>query len=281
VYAAEFAVANVDRLKLKGELGDALTADELALKYLPIIDLSSGLMTGVEALLRWNHPRHGSIPRTTFIPLAEASGDILPIGRWVLTQACAQAGRWQRHVPAGQPPLRLAINVSGRQLTDPKLTSTIRDALADADLDPDLVTLEITESVLLDDETTLAPLLALRELGVHLAIDDFGTGHSALSRLRRFPIDTLKIDKSFVGALTADAPVPDVLITAILALGHGLNMSVVAEGVETEDQLAALRALGCSAAQGFLVARPADPDIISQLIRSNLALTDPVDVSSH
>jgi EAL domain-containing protein (putative c-di-GMP-specific phosphodiesterase class I) len=201
----------------------------------------------------------------------------MPIGRWVVTQACAQAGRWQRRQPAGQPPLRLTVNVSGRQLTDPQLIPAVRRALTQADLDPDLVTLEITESVLLDDEATLAPLLALREIGVHLAIDDFGTGHSALGRLRHFPIDTLKIDMSFVSALTVDAPAPDVLITAILALGQGLDMSVVAEGVETEHQLAALRALGCSLAQGFLFARPAEPDIISQLIRSNLALTDPVD----
>jgi EAL domain-containing protein (putative c-di-GMP-specific phosphodiesterase class I) len=280
VYAAELAVANLGRLQLKDDLSQALRNGELAVKYQPIIDLESGLMIGVEALLRWNHPTQGSIPRHVFVPLAEATGDIVPIGRWVLAQACAEAGRWQQQRSAGEPVLQLAVNVSGRQLSDPQLIPAIRDALATASLSPDLLILEITESVLLDADTTLTPLLALKELGVRLAIDDFGTGHSALSRLRGYPIDTLKVDQSFVEALTPEAQVPDVLITAILALGQGLGMTVIAEGVETEGQLSALRALGCRHAQGFLFARPAEPDVIGELLRTGIALTDPVTTSA-
>jgi diguanylate cyclase (GGDEF)-like protein len=279
VYAAEFAVANLGRLQLKSDLTQALTKGELSLKYLPIVDLQSGLMTGVEALLRWNHPVHGSVPRTVFIPLAETSGDILPIGRWVIAEACAQAGRWQRQQVPGTPPLRLSVNVSSRQLADPQLIPCVRAALTAARLAPDLLTLEITESVLLDTEAILAPLRALCRLGVHLAIDDFGTGHSALSMLRALPVDTLKVDQSFVAALTPDAPVPDVLITAILTLGQGLDLTVIAEGVETEGHLPALRHLGCTHAQGFLFARPAEPDVISELIGAGIALTDPVGTS--
>ncbi|HYO31478.1 MAG TPA: EAL domain-containing protein, partial [Nocardioidaceae bacterium] len=275
VYAAEFAVESLRLMRLKSDLNQAMSKGELSLKYMPIVDLDSGRMSGVEALLRWHHPTQGSVPRTTFIPLAEANGDILPIGRWVLAEACAQAGRWQKARPPGEPALQLAVNVSGRQLSDPQLIPAVRAALLAADMSPGLLTLEITESVLLDADATLEPLLALQALGVHLAIDDFGTGHSALSRLRGYPIDTLKIDQSFVAAITPDASTPDVLITAILAVGHGLGMTVVAEGVETENQLAALREQGCRSAQGFLFARPADPEVIAELLRSGIALTDP------
>jgi EAL domain-containing protein (putative c-di-GMP-specific phosphodiesterase class I) len=248
--------------------------NELSVKYMPIVDLESGHMTGVEALLRWHHPIQGSVPRTVLMPLAEASGDIWPIGRWVLAQACEQGARWRRQYRSAAA-LQLSVNVSGRQLSDPQFATAVREALDATDLPPHLLTLEITESVLLDDDTALAPLLELSALGVHLAIDDFGTGHSALSRLRRYPIDTLKIDRSFVAALTPEAPVPDVLITAILSLGQGLGMTVIAEGVETEEQLIALRTLGCRSAQGFLFARPAEPGVISQLLTADIALTDP------
>ncbi|MDX6365234.1 MAG: hypothetical protein QOK30_310 [Nocardioidaceae bacterium] len=172
------------------------------------------------------------------------------------------------------------MNLAGRQLTDPLLIPAVHGALIDAGLAPSCLTLEITESILLDDEVILAPLMELKKLGVHLAIDDFGTGHSALTRLRHYPIDTLKVDQSFVNALTPEAPVPDVLITTILSLGRGLGMTVIAEGVETENQLAALRVLGCHQAQGFLFARPAEPDVIGELINAGIALTDPVVTSA-
>jgi diguanylate cyclase (GGDEF)-like protein len=276
VFAVDLAVANIDRLRLKGDFSEALARDELHLKYQPIIDLSTGQLRGVEALLRWTHPDGDDVPPSVFIPLAEASGAILPIGRWVLAEACAQAGRWQQDQPDGLPPLQLAVNLSGRQLEDPQLMPAVRAALTASGLHPSLLTLEITESVLFEeDENTMARLTALRALGVRLAIDDFGTGQSSLSRLRRYPIDTLKIDRSFIAALTPSAPVPDVVITAILALGEGLGMNVIAEGVETEEQLVALRGLECPQAQGFLFARPAHPDVIGELIRAGITLADP------
>jgi diguanylate cyclase (GGDEF)-like protein len=275
VFAPDLAAANIGRLQLKADLSEALHRDELSLMYQPIVDVASGELTGVEALLRWTHPVHGSVPPGDFIPLAEASGAILPIGRWVLGEACAQAARWQLLRPAGIAPLELAVNVSGRQLADKQLLPTVRAALADSGLEPHLLTLELTESVLFADEIdVMAALVALRATGARLAIDDFGTGHSSLSRLSQYPVDTLKVDRSFIAALTPDAPVPDVLVAAILALGGGLGMQVIAEGVETEEQLAALRALGCPRAQGFLFARPGDPDIIGELIRKRITLAD-------
>jgi predicted signal transduction protein with EAL and GGDEF domain len=280
VYAAEFAAANLGRLQLKSDLSQALDRGQLSLKYQPIVDLDTGMMIAVEALLRWAHPTLGSVPRSEYIPIAETSGAMLPIGRWVLSQACAQAGRWQRARPRGSAAIGLSVNLAGRQLTDPLLISAVESALIDSGLKPASLTLEITESILLDDEAILAPLLELKKLGVHLAIDDFGTGHSALTRLRHYPIDTLKVDQSFVNALTPEAPVPDVLITTILSLGMGLGMTVIAEGVETENQLVALRALGCSQAQGFLFARPAEPEVIGELINAGIALTDPLDTSA-
>ena len=183
---------------------------------------------------------------------------------------------WQLLRPAGTSPLQLAVNVSGRQLTDRQLLPAVRAALTSSGLAPHLLTLELTQSVLFaEEEGVMAALVALRQLGVRLAIDDFGTGFSSLSRLRRFPIDTLKVDRSFIAALVPDSPVPDALVTAILALGEGLGMQVIAEGVETVEQLTALRALGCPQAQGFLFARPGHPDIVGDLIREDIALADP------
>jgi EAL domain-containing protein (putative c-di-GMP-specific phosphodiesterase class I) len=256
-----------------------MSRTELSLRYVPVVDLDSGQMTGVETLLHWQHPLAGSVPATVFIPLAEASGDIVPIGRWVLIHACAQIGRAHEHRRSAGTPLELSVPVSGRQLTDPHLIPAIRTALAAADLAPQLLTLEITESALLGSDSALPRLAELRSIGVHLAIRDFGTGHCALELLRRFPIDTLKVDHSFVSSLTPSAPVPDVLITALLALGHGFGMTVIAEGVETEGQLTALRALGCRRAQGPLFARPLDAELIGDILSTSLGLTDPVIVS--
>jgi diguanylate cyclase (GGDEF)-like protein len=279
IFAIDLAMANIDRLQLKADLSEALGRGEMSLKYQPIIDVPTGRLRSVEALLRWTHPFQGEIAPTDFIPLAEASGAIVPIGRWVLEQALAQAGRWQQQRPEGVAPVELSVNLSARQLGDPLLVPTIKAALGTAGLAPSLLTLEITESALMDDdEATMGRLAALRALGLKLAIDDFGTGHSSLSRLSSYPIDTLKIDRAFVAAITPGVPVPDVVITAILALGEGLGMHVVAEGVETDDQFAALRALGCPQAQGYLFARPASPEVITELIRTDIPLADPVAV---
>ena len=179
VYAADLAAANLDRMQLKTDLTVALARDELSLMYQPIVEVATGGLIGVEALLRWTHLVQGSIPPSEFIPLAEASGDILPIGRWVLSEACAQAATWQLLRPAGTSPLQLAVNVSGRQVTDRQLLPAIRAALTSSGLAPHLLTLELTESVLFaEEEGVMAALVALRQLGVRLAIDDFGTGFS-------------------------------------------------------------------------------------------------------
>lgn len=267
VFAAELAAANVGRLQLKGDLGEALDRGELSLQYQPIIDLATGRIDGVEALLRWMHPVRGHIPPDTFIAVAEASGAILPIGRWVLSEACAQAGRWQQ---SGAPPVHLTVNVSGRQIADPRLTSTLKSALAAAGLAPHLLTLEIPGSSLVDDDDdlTLSRLLAVHSLGVRLAVGGFGASQSAWSTLCEYPIHTLRIDRSFTAQLTQNSPGTAVIIRAILGIGADLGLNTIAEGVETDGQLAALRALGCSQAQGFLFARPADAETTGKLIRA-------------
>jgi diguanylate cyclase (GGDEF)-like protein len=284
VYAPGLASASLTRRRMQADLADALASDQLTLKYQPIIDLTSGRLVGVEALLRWHHPVYGEVPPVAFIPLAEDSGDIIAIGRWVIERACADAGRWHGMRAPGAPELRLSVNLSGRQLADPGLVDIVRGALCASTLPADLLCLEITESVLLNVTDASNPLRALRDLGVHLAVDDFGTGQSALSRLRDLPVDTLKIDRSFVDALTADgsdATNADVVFSAILHMGRGLAIDVVAEGVETEDQLDALRALGCHHGQGFLIARPADPAVIDDLVRTPITLLDEAPGAPH
>ncbi len=277
IYASELAAANIGRLQLKNDLTTALDQGQLSVVYQPIVELDTGYVTGVEALLRWNHPVRGDIPPEVFVPLAEDSGAILPIGRWVLATACAEAGRWQRlRAPHGGT-VELHVNLSGKQLGDLLLLDAARTALRSAGLAADQLTLEITESVLLDDDdSTMAQLHAIRALGVRLAIDDFGTGYSALSRLRRYPINCLKIDKSFVDVLDTDGATPDVVVGAVIDLGRGLGMKVIAEGIESDAQLTALRALGCPAGQGFLFSRPAEPEAITELVRTGILLVDAV-----
>jgi diguanylate cyclase (GGDEF)-like protein len=277
-YAEALAAASVGRALLKSDLSGALARGELALKYQPIIAVASGHVTGVEALLRWHHPYQGEVLPAIFIPLAEETDAILPIGRWVITEACRQAGRWRHNLPEDAPSIQLAVNLSARQLGDPELIPTLTDALAAAGLPRASLTLEITESAMpADDDANMATVLALHSLGVKLAIDDFGTGQSSLSRLRHFPVDSLKVDRSFISELSLEAPAPDVLISAILAVGLGLGMNVIAEGVETHEQLEVLRALNCPEAQGYLFSRPAEPDVIEALIHTGIALSDPLD----
>jgi EAL domain-containing protein (putative c-di-GMP-specific phosphodiesterase class I) len=192
-----------------------------------------------------------------FIPLAEDSGLILPLGRWVLTEACRQLAAWRAN---GRPDLRVTVNLSARQFADPELTDVVAEALAKADLPADALWLEITESVLMEEvETTANTLHALKSLGVHLAVDDFGTGYSSLSYLKRFPVDLLKIDRSFIDGLGTD-PEDGAIVLAIVSLAQALRLEVVAEGVEHFHQLEALHRLGCDAIQGFLLCRPAPAD---------------------
>jgi len=243
--------AVVTQLQLEGELQRALERQEFFLVYQPLMSLRTGHPVGVEALLRWRHPHRGVVPPTTFIPLAEKTGAIIPIGRWVLREACQQVHVWQER----SPNLGLSVNLSGRQLRDQKLTAVVREALADSGMAPGTLTLEITESVLMEDiESTLEVLRGLRALGVHLAIDDFGTGYSSLSYLRQFPVDSLKIDRSFVSALDSAGGEP--LVATILRMGQTLSLEVVAEGIERLDQLDELKKLRCDLGQGFYFSKP-------------------------
>ena len=244
----------IARLQLEADLRRALDNDEFELHYQPTVRLDNGAVVGFEALLRWRHPTRGLVPPVEFIALAEATGMILPIGTWVLTQACRQAAEWVAANPSR--PMTMAVNVSGRQFGQADLPDLVERVLADTGLPADRLCLEMTESVVMNDtEENLALLTRLKEIGVKLAIDDFGTGYSSLSYLRRFPVDTLKIDRSFVerlGQQSDDAT----LARTIVQLGQSLGMSTVAEGIEHSEQFLALRRMGCERAQGFYFSRP-------------------------
>jgi len=259
--------AVVTQLELEGELQRALDRKEFFLVYQPLISLTTGRAVGVEALLRWRHPHRNVVPPTTFIPLAEKTGAIVPIGRWVLREACQQVRIWQQ----GNPDLGLSVNVSGRQLRDQKLTDVVRQALADSGMAPGTLTLEITESVLMDDvESTLEVLRGLRALGIHLAIDDFGTGYSSLSYLRQFPVDSLKIDRSFVSAL--DSAEGEPLVATIMRMGQTLHLEVVAEGIERLGQLDELKKLHCDLGQGFHFSKPVPAAEMAAFLAAELGL---------
>jgi diguanylate cyclase (GGDEF)-like protein len=252
--------AAVERLELATDLRYALDRDELILHYQPIVDLRTGATRGMEALIRWNHPGRGLLMPNDFIALAEETGLIVPVGRWVLREACRQARQWQEDYPV-DPPLTMSVNLSPRQFSDPRLVASIAEAFNDAGLAPQALTLEITESVLLGDgDGTVTKLKAIRKLGVRLAIDDFGTGYSSLSYLQRFPIDILKIDRAFVdgiGAVEGNA-----LVRSIMDISRSLHLQTVAEGVERPEQQGQLLALDCELGQGFLMNRPQDADAI-------------------
>ena len=233
----------------------------------PKVDSKTGRLTGAEALLRWNHPERGLVPPDQFVPVAEETGLIVPIGRWAIVEVCRQGRRW---MDAGLG-LKVAVNLSPRQFRDTELLSHIRGALEDTGLDPRLLELELTESMVMQDAARVAGLLhELKDLGVRIALDDFGTGHSSLAWLRRFPIDSIKIDRSFVRDLPND--LDDIEITkAVIALGHSLRRVVVAEGVETEGQARMLRDLGCDEMQGYLIQRPVPVAAFEEYLRSQQA----------
>jgi EAL domain-containing protein (putative c-di-GMP-specific phosphodiesterase class I) len=219
----------------------------------------------MEALLRWQHPTRGLVSPLSFIPLAEETGLILPMGRWVLETACRQVREWQRQIPAAAS-LVVSVNLSARQFAQADLVANVAAILDHAGLTPRSLELEITESVVMDQsEASIERLRGLRGLGVRLVLDDFGTGYSSLSYLRRLPLDTIKIDRSFVSGLGA-AGVDLPIVQAVISLAHGLGVDVVAEGIETEEQLACLRWLACDRGQGFHFARPLPPDDLRALL---------------
>jgi EAL domain-containing protein (putative c-di-GMP-specific phosphodiesterase class I) len=252
-------------LEMEAELEHALRAGELEIFYQPTVSLRSDRIVGVEALIRWRHPQRGLILPMEFIPLAERSDLIIPLGRWVLGEACRRARGWQERYP-GRSTLEMSVNLSARQLRHPGLVSDVAEALKSSGLDGSHLVLEVTESMMMEDmETAAITLHKLKNLGVRLAIDDFGTGYSSLSHLRRFPVDILKIDKSFLnnmGHEVADAAI----LRAVIKLAKSMGLEVVAEGIEKAEQLTHLRGLDCEFAQGFLFARPLPHDAVSVLL---------------
>ncbi|PLS87591.1 MAG: GGDEF domain-containing protein [Actinobacteria bacterium] len=245
----------LERLRLGADLRRAAERGEFRVHYQPEVELSTGRVVGFEALMRWEHPEQGLVPPGRFIPVAEETGMIIPIGRWVLEEACRQAKKWCEGRPNG-PPLAMSVNLSARQFAHPDLARDVARALGESGLDPGCLVLEITESAVMEDaRSTIDTLEELESLGVGLAIDDFGTGYSSLSYLRRFPVDYLKIDRSFVDGIEEDSG-DAVLVSGIVDLAHALGLSVVAEGVETEGQLGLLRGMGCDLAQGYHFSRP-------------------------
>ena len=252
-YSASMNAHSLERLALEAKLRRALERQEFLLHYQPKVDLASGRLVGVEALIRWRPAEGVMVPPGEFIPLAEETGMIGPIGEWVLRAACADARRWRA---AGHAPLRMAVNLSARQFVRETLTADISDVLSRCGLPPSTLELEITESVVMQDPERAARVLAdLNALGVHVAIDDFGTGYSSLGYLKRFPVDLVKIDRTFIEGIPGDDD--DVVITrAVIAMAHSLGLRVTAEGVETREQLAFLKDQGCDEVQGFLVGKP-------------------------
>ena len=268
VFDGSMSAPALDRMDLEMDLRSAISRHEFRLHYQPILRLDTGKITEVEALIRWQHEKRGLLQPDEFIGLTEETGLIVPIGQWVLSEACKQARVWQVEYPT-TPPLVMSVNLSAKQFQNPKLVEEITQALDESGLAPSCLKLEITESTVMQDApVTLTKLTELKELGVRLAIDDFGTGYSSLGYLKRFPVDTLKIDRSFVKGLSPDGG-DNAIVRAVVTVAKSLNMDVTAEGVETEAQLAELRALGCDRWQGFLFARPVSPERVAPLLASD------------
>jgi diguanylate cyclase (GGDEF)-like protein len=262
-FREDMNVRALERQAIEDGLRRAVERDELVLHYQPILDLWSGAPTGVEALLRWRHPNRGLLLPAQFMSIAEESGFIVPIGRWVLDEACRQSKVWE---VTGLPSMRIAINVSAVELRDKDFVEHVRNVLADTGLAPHLLELELTETFLMQDSSSTAVVLrSLKDLGVRLALDDFGTGYSSLSHLKGFPIDTLKIDRAFVSELTTNADDASI-VRAVITLGKSLQIRVVAEGVESAEQLAKLQDYQCPEGQGYYFGRAVAGDELVPLL---------------
>ncbi|MCA1431746.1 GAF domain-containing protein [Bradyrhizobium sp. BRP20] len=263
-FSNEVKTQSIERLSLESALRRALEREQFSLNYQPKVDMATGQITGVEALLRWAHPDLGNVSPAQFIPLAEETGLIVPIGRWVLEEACAQAMAWQRR---GLLPLSMAVNLSPRQFADEHLLQDVDEALAASGMSPVLLQLEVTESMMMRNVgRALKVLDSIQSRGIRLAIDDFGTGYSSMSLMKHFPIDTIKIDRSFVRDLPQDSE-DQAIAQAIISMGKALGMTVVAEGVENAEQEAFLRAHGCDEMQGFLISKPLPARQMGELLR--------------
>jgi len=263
-FKASIQNSALNRLSMESEMRKALERDEYVLFYQPQIDIESGKVVGMESLIRWMHPEKGMVPPFHFIPIAEETGLIGPIGEWVIYEACRQTKAWQE---AGVSDLKVAVNLSGRQFTDRQLLEKIAKTLEETGLDPPYLELEITESTIMNDiESTISVLEKLSEMGMALAIDDFGTGYSSLSYLKRFPINKLKIDKSFIDdVITSDDDAT--IVAAIIGLSHNLKLNVICEGVEDIDQLHWLKENKCNEIQGYYFSKPLPADEFEAFVR--------------
>jgi EAL domain-containing protein (putative c-di-GMP-specific phosphodiesterase class I)/GGDEF domain-containing protein len=271
LYNPDMKTVAAERLDMENGLRQAVEHDELAVHYQPKILLQTGTICGVEALVRWEHPERGLLPAARFIALAEETGLIDRIGLWVLRESCRQFKDWQERYPAkfGPPFSGLCVNLSVREMQQPDLTEKVAKVLRETDLDPSYLMLEISERTAVKDvESTIGKLRGLKDLGVKLALDDFGTGYSSLSYLRRLPVDYLKIDKSFIAKLGRDSQ-DRLLLSGVINLAHDLDLTVVAEGVESAEHLAQLRHMGCDMAQGYHFAEPLPPEEIPTLLSSD------------
>jgi EAL domain-containing protein (putative c-di-GMP-specific phosphodiesterase class I) len=260
--------AVTERIALENDLRNGMAANQLRVHYQPEVDIRSGQVVAMEALVRWQHPSRGLVPPDDFILVAEDAGLIQGVDAWVLNHATAQLSDW---LASGAATLRMAINVSGKELTDTDLIDRVQRACETTQIEPDMLEVEVTESATVETANALEILGELRSMGVRVAIDDFGVGYSMLSRLNDFPLDKLKIDGSFirhVARVEDDAPI----VSGIIAMGHSLGLEVLAEGVETQDQLTFLQAAGCDLAQGFLFSRPVDGVVAGAMIGSGAML---------
>jgi EAL domain-containing protein (putative c-di-GMP-specific phosphodiesterase class I) len=242
-----------ERLIVKNGLSKALENDEFLLLYQPKLDLKTNRVTGAEALMRWESPTMGTVSPVKFIPILEETGMVVEVGEWALHTACRQHAQW---IKEGLPPIKVAVNLSARQLRETSFVGIVKSALKNANLPPSALEIEITESMLMSDaQVIVAALEDLHDFGVHISMDDFGTGYSSLSYLKRFPIDTIKIDRSFVNDISIDQDDAEIIHT-IINMGHTLNRKIIAEGVETEEQLDILKAYRCDEIQGYFFSRP-------------------------
>jgi diguanylate cyclase (GGDEF)-like protein/PAS domain S-box-containing protein len=276
VYSADMYLGAEERLGLKSDLLDAAAGDgeQFALFFQPVVMLDTGEISGLEALLRWNHPTRGTIPPADFIPIAEETGAIVPIGRWVLRRACAEAQRWEP-APDGRP-LNVSVNVSALQLRDDALVGHVREALDTSGLLPRRLILEITETQLMQDvDRAVATLRAVRELGARVAIDDFGTGYSSLSQLRKLPVDVLKVDREFTGSAADGGAERAGLLNAVMEIGDSLGLRTVAEGIETPAQLSQVRALHYRYGQGYLFSRPVPAERVPEILATPMLPEEP------
>jgi EAL domain-containing protein (putative c-di-GMP-specific phosphodiesterase class I) len=268
VFGQEMNERLVGRVRLEQELRRALERKEFVVYYQPQVNMDTGRIFAVEALVRWQHPERGLIHPDELIPLAEDTGLIVPLGEWVLRTACCQNKAWQQ---ASLPPLRVAVNLSARQFRQPRLAEVVAEALEDAGLDAQWLDLEITKSTAMGDvDLSVDVLTRLRAMGVHVSLDDFGTGYSSLAYLAQFPVDGVKLDRSFVRGLPGEADSVSI-VDAVLGPARSLNLKVVAEGVETEAQLAFLREYQCSQMQGYLFARPAPAEESGRLLHQSVS----------